>query len=151
MSFVPSLSAAVKFTGFNISCSLIAVIINKEVNEDNYKQTNKTIGKVIIATSAFLAGCMSLAMLGPGVAGYAAVGAFVGAGAFFLGTFYEGKNKFLCQWKNLSDKIENPLMTICTIVNLSGGIYSIIAFPFSPLNVASVGLNALIFVVHSNS
>ncbi|MFA6915201.1 MAG: hypothetical protein WC222_02290 [Parachlamydiales bacterium] len=135
MSFVPEISRVVPLVGANLATFALPLIALECFEDSDLKDvTQDVIERIFICCNAVLAGCTALAVIGSGGAGYAAFGLFTAAGALTLGKIYEGDNFLLKNWSDLAKKYEDGISCVSSIVNLSGGVYSLIALPFSFMN-----------------
>ncbi|MFA6915129.1 MAG: hypothetical protein WC222_01915 [Parachlamydiales bacterium] len=141
MLFNPQLNTIIPLVGANFVAYGLILSTDLESNgltEKNLKKIKEQIEliaeKIYYCANTVLAGCTALAVIGSGGAGYAAFGVFVAAGVFTLGNNYKGNNPLLKKWNHYAENYSPGIGKISTLINLGGGIYSIISLPFSFMN-----------------
>ncbi|MFA6916171.1 MAG: hypothetical protein WC222_07225 [Parachlamydiales bacterium] len=152
MSFAPPLTSIVPKVGINFILAFSSTVALEVLPKGRTKTTLENIvDRVFLCTSAILAGCTALAIIGSGGAGYAALGVFTAAGILTLGKDFNSDNSLLKKWSHYANKYEVPIGVVSSIVNVCGGAYTLITLPFKWTNLGGTLSAAFSFLIFSKT
>ncbi|MFA6915202.1 MAG: hypothetical protein WC222_02295 [Parachlamydiales bacterium] len=141
------LSTVVPLVGANFAFLTLGSIASEQTKQ---YRVHDLVDRVFTFSNSILAGCTALAVIGSGPVGYAVFGAFATAGVITLGKVYEGDNQFLNTWRDYAKDYEKNIGVVSSIVNLCGGVHSLIALPFRYMNLAGTLSAAISVYIYSD-
>ncbi|MFA6915198.1 MAG: hypothetical protein WC222_02275 [Parachlamydiales bacterium] len=141
------LASAVKLTGAHfLAMGGIAVLCSFF---ETTKSQERKLAILLQASTIAVAGVVAFSIIGPTSVGYGTFYAFAGNSVVSLGPLFTSNSFLFRKWRDLSLQITNPIYHLSLIVNLAGGVYSLISLPYNSYNVASTFFSAVHLMIAS--